>query len=51
MEDKKQQRHQTFKCPHCGYEYTPADVFMPGDLIGKPESVVRDALGKIIYLD
>jgi len=24
---------------------------MPGDLIGKPSSVVRDALGKIIYLE
>jgi len=24
---------------------------MPGDLTGKPDSVVRDALGKIIYLD
>ncbi len=22
---------------------------MPGDLIGKPETVLRDALGKIIY--
>jgi len=24
---------------------------MPGDLIGKPDSVVRDALGKILYAD
>ena len=24
---------------------------MPGELVGKPDSVVRDALGKIIYLD
>ena len=24
---------------------------MPGDLIGRPEDVVRDALGKILYLD
>ncbi len=30
-------------------EFTPADIFMPGDLIGKPETVLRDALGKIIY--
>lgn len=30
-------------------EYTPADIFMPGDLIGEPENVVKDALGKIIY--
>ncbi len=37
------------RCPHCGMEYTPADIFMPGDLIGEPENVVKDALGKIIY--
>ena len=24
---------------------------MPGDLVGKPDSVVRDALGKILYCD
>ena len=24
---------------------------MPGDLVGKPDSIVRDALGKIIYQD
>jgi hypothetical protein len=24
---------------------------MPGAFLGKPESVIRDALGKIIYLD
>ena len=24
---------------------------MPGDIIGKPQDVVRDALGKIIYHD
>lgn len=24
---------------------------MPGELIGKPDSVIRDALGKIIYQD
>jgi len=37
------------KCPYCGYEYTPADIFYPGELIGVPQQVVRDALGKIIY--
>lgn len=36
-------------CPHCGYQYVPADIFYPGELIGKPEQVIRDALGKIIY--
>ena len=37
------------RCPHCGYEMTPADIFMPGDLIGEAKTVIREALGKIIY--
>jgi hypothetical protein len=24
---------------------------MPGDFLGRPESLIRDALGKIIYLE
>ena len=32
-------------------EFTPADIFMPGDLTGEPKTVIRDALGKIIYLE
>lgn len=42
---------QVIKCPHCGYEYVPSEVFMPGDLLGKPETVIRDALGKILYVE
>ncbi len=37
------------KCPHCGHEYVPAEIFMPGELVGVPGQIVRDALGKIIY--
>lgn len=38
-------------CPYCGYEYAPAEIFMPGDLIGHPNKVLRDPLGHIIYVD
>ena len=38
------------KCPHCGWEYVPAEILYPENLTGKPTSVVRDALGKIIYV-
>ena len=45
--------HKTpvIKCPHCGAEYLPGEVYMPNSLIGQPDEVVRDALGKIIYED
>lgn len=45
--------HKTplIKCPHCGAEYLPGEIYMPGALIGQPDDVVRDAVGKIIYED
>jgi hypothetical protein len=39
------------RCPHCGAEYLPGEVYMPGSLIGQPDEVVRDTLGKVIYED
>lgn len=38
-------------CPHCGAEYLPGEIYMPGALIGQPTEVIRDSLGKIIYED
>lgn len=45
--------HKTpvIKCPHCNSEYLPGEIYMPNSLIGQPDEVVRDALGKIIYED
>jgi predicted RNA-binding Zn-ribbon protein involved in translation (DUF1610 family) len=42
---------QVIKCPHCGWEYLPGEIYYPGAFLGKPDSVIRDALGKIIYED
>ena len=39
------------KCVHCGAQYLPGEIYMPGALIGYPEDVVKDALGKILYED
>lgn len=39
------------KCPHCGAEYLPGEIYMPGSLIGHPDEVVKDSLGKILYED
>lgn len=40
-------------CPHCGWEYVPSEIFVPGQLIGKPDpsTLVKDALGKILYVE
>ena len=39
------------KCPHCGKEYVPSEIFMPGELTGKASQVIRDPLGRIIYTE
>ena len=39
------------KCPHCGYEYHPGELFLPGELIGQPNQILRDQEGKIVYVD
>ena len=39
------------KCPHCGAEYLPGEIYMPNSIIGQPDEVVKDSLGKIIYED
>jgi hypothetical protein len=39
------------KCPHCGAEYLPGEIYVPGSLIGQPDELVKDSLGKIIYED
>lgn len=49
--EQNQKKWPTIKCPHCGYEYVPSEIFLPGDFLGRPESLIRDALGKIIYLE
>ena len=38
-------------CPHCKTaQYLPGEIFMPGALLGKPNDVIRDSLGKFIYV-
>ena len=38
-------------CPSCHWEYHPSEVFIGEELLGKPASVIKDALGKILYTD
>lgn len=38
-------------CPHCGCQYTPDEIFVRGELIGKSKAVIKDALGKVLYVD
>ena len=35
------------KCPYCGYEYHPSEIFVPRGVFGKPVSIERNEEGKI----
>ena len=41
------------KCPFCGAEYHVSEIAFPGELLGKPKvnGIIKDPLGKIIYID
>lgn len=39
------------KCPHCGAQYLPGEIYHPVALVGQPDDVVKDSLGKILYED
>lgn len=38
------------KCPSCGCEYLPGEIYLPNVLIGQPKDVERDCMGTIITL-
>ena len=37
------------KCPVCGAEYLPAEIYLPDNFLGKPTEIVRDSLGRIEF--
>lgn len=51
LEDKKKLTTSKIVCPFCGMEYSADEIFFPGELIGKSETIIRDPLNHIIYRD
>lgn len=35
------------RCPKCGQEYLPAEIYYPNDFLGKPNHILKDSDGKI----
>lgn len=44
----KTRKFEIIECPKCGYEYLPAEIFVPNGYFGRPTDIQRDAEGKII---
>lgn len=50
MKDKIKEKTTKNKivCPCCGREYLPVEIFIPNEVFGKPNSIVRDNGGNIL---
>ena len=42
-------KRHIIKCPHCGAEYLPEEIFYPDSVFNKNLKVVRDEEGKIVF--
>ena len=47
----KPKQLRVIKCPKCGYEYLPAEIYLPNEFLGKPTVIMKDAEGKILGFD
>ena len=34
-------KKNSIKCPHCGREYLPGEIFMPKSFLGQPKNVIK----------
>ena len=44
----KPKQLRIIKCPTCGYEYLPAEIFLPNEFLGKPKNIIKNSDGKIV---
>ena len=44
----KVRKFEIIECPKCGYEYLPAEIFVPRAFFGRPENIERNDAGKLI---
>lgn len=41
-------KFEIIECPNCGYEYLPAEIFLPQYFFGRPKNIERDENGKLV---
>ena len=45
----KNKKEKIIVCPQCGYEYLPAEIYMPNSFLGKPKDITKEHMtGKIL---
>lgn len=38
----------TIRCPYCGREYLPGEIYIPEDFVGQPTEIIKDDEGNVI---
>lgn len=56
MDGNEKFERYLIKCPHCGAEYLPNEIFIEGGLLGDAHNILKTSLGQVIsfkgnYLD
>ena len=44
----KIRKFEIIECPVCGYEYLPAEIFVPKAYFGTPTNIQRNEQGKLV---
>lgn len=44
-------KYQLIRCPYCGAEYLPGEIFLPKHFLGQPKDISKDFTGKILEYD
>lgn len=49
MKEKENKAKHIIKCPYCGAEYLPEEIYYPDSFFGKPTDIVKNSKGEIEY--
>ena len=49
--DHEEENLIKIRCPHCGWEYLPGEIFLPDHFLGQPVNIDKDITGKILCYD
>lgn len=41
-------KRTTIRCPHCGCEYLPGEIYLPNEFLGQPKDICRDEKGNVL---
>lgn len=43
----KSKKLEVIKCPVCGKEYLPCEIYLPNSFFGRPKAIYKDGFGRV----